>query len=104
MIPSLLASLLANSDDNTGGSIFSFLLLPLLLVGAYFLMIRPMRRRQREQVQLQSSIQVGDEVMTTSGMYGFITGIDNDVVWLEIDDDVQVRVSRGGIQRRVIRK
>ena len=46
----------------------------------YFLMIRPQRRRMREQQALQSSLEVGDEVITNSGIYGFITGFDGDVL------------------------
>ena len=39
--------------------------------------------------------------MTTSGMYGFITSFEGDIAWLEIDDNVQVRVARQAIQRKV---
>lgn len=96
---SLLGSLLAAKDD--GGSALSLLFLPLMLVGAYFLLIRPQRRRQKEQVALQRQLAEGDEVITTSGMYGFITGFDGDIVWLEIDDNIQIRVSRAAVQRKV---
>jgi len=87
--------------NNGGGSIISLLFLPLLIVAAYFLMIRPQRRRQRAAQELQRGIEIGDEVMTTSGVYGFITGFDGDIAWLEIDDNVQMRVARAAIQRRV---
>ena len=85
----------------SSGSPITFLFLPLLLVGAYFLMIRPQRKRQRAAQELQRSIDVGDEVMTTSGVYGFVTGFDGDIAWLEIDDNVQIRVARAAIQRKV---
>lgn len=97
---SLLGSLLAE-DKNSGGSALSLLFLPLMLVGAYFLLIRPQRRRQKEQVSLQRALAEGDEVLTTSGIYGFITGFDGDIVWLEIDDNIQIRVARAAVQRRV---
>ncbi len=65
----------------------------------YFFMIRPQRRRVREQQDLQRSIQVGDEVITTSGIFGTITGEDGDTrFWLEVDDDVQIRIARAAIQ------
>ena len=68
----------------------------------YFLLIRPQRRRAKEQQALQSQLEVGDEVVTTSGMYGFITGFDEgDRVWIEIDDNVQVRFARAAIQGKV---
>jgi preprotein translocase subunit YajC len=94
-------SIVASGGSSSGGSIISFLFLPLLLVGAYFLMIRPQRKRQKAAQSLQRSIEVGDEVMTTSGVYGFVTGFDGDIAWLEVDDNVQLRVARAAIQRRV---
>ena len=58
----------------------------------------------REQQELQRSIQVGDEVITTSGVYGTITGEDGEArFWLEIDDDVQIRIARAAIQGKASR-
>lgn len=93
----------SGSDSSSGGGaaliqLGIFLLIP---VGMYFLLIRPQRRRQREQAALQSSIEVGDEVMTTAGVYGFVTGFEGDIAWLEIDDNVQIRISRAALQRKV---
>jgi preprotein translocase subunit YajC len=96
---SVLALLAA--DNSGGSSLISFLFLPLMLAAAYFLLIRPQRRRQRDAASLQTSLQVGDEVITTSGLYGFITGFEGEIVWLEIDDNVQIRVLRGAVSRKV---
>jgi preprotein translocase subunit YajC len=95
----LIAQDSESSDPNLLVSLVPFLLIGLIM---YFILIRPQRKRMREQAQLQSSVGVGDEVITTSGMFGFITGEDGpDRFWLEIDDDVQVRVARAAIQRKV---
>jgi preprotein translocase subunit YajC len=96
-------ALLAADDNNGSGAaglvqIGVLLLIPLAM---YFLMIRPQRRRMRDQQAMQSALEVGDEVMTSAGIYGFITGFEDDVVWVEIDDDVQIRVNRGSLQGRV---
>jgi preprotein translocase subunit YajC len=98
-----LATILANGDSGGGGGAFlSFGILLLIPFAMYFFMIRPQRRRMREQQQLQRSIQIGDEVVTTSGVYGRISGEDGDTrFWLEIDDDVQIRIARAAIQGRV---
>lgn len=99
----LLTILAAESDSSgsAGAAIVQLGIFLLIPVAMYFLLIRPQRRRQREQAAMQSSIDVGDEIMTTSGVYGFITGFDGDIVWLEVDDNVQIRVARAAIQRKV---
>lgn len=84
-----------------GGQLASLGILLLIPLAMYFLMIRPQRRRMRDQAAMQSQLDVGDEVITTSGVYGFITGFDDDRIWLEIDDDVQVRISRAAVQGKV---
>jgi preprotein translocase subunit YajC len=94
-------SIVAASDSGSSSPLGLFV--PMILIGAamYFLMIRPQRRKMRNQAALQSSIEVGDEVMTTSGVYGFVTLIDGDIAWLEIDDNVQIRIARQALQRKV---
>lgn len=96
-----LFSIIAAESGGGGGSLVSIGVLLLIPVAMYFLLIRPQRRRQRAQQELQSSLDVGDEVMTASGIYGFITGFEDDKVWIEIDDDVQIRVNRGFLQGKV---
>ncbi len=91
----------SDSSGSAGAAVIQLGIFLLIPVAMYFLLIRPQRRRQREQAAMQSSIDVGDEVMTTSGLYGFITGFDGDIVWLEIDDNVQIRVARAAVQRKV---
>ncbi len=95
----LISALIAQESSSGGsGAIIQLLILLLIPFAMYFFMIRPQRRRMREQQELQRSIQVGDEVITTSGVYGVITGEDGDSrFWLEIDDDVQIRIARAAI-------
>jgi preprotein translocase subunit YajC len=97
-----LALVAAEESNNGGAAILQFGILLLIPFGLYFLMIRPQRKRMREQQELQRSIQVGDEVITTSGVYGTITGEDGEQrFWLEIDDDVQIRIARAAIHGKV---
>ncbi|MEM1333170.1 MAG: preprotein translocase subunit YajC [Actinomycetota bacterium] len=103
---SSIASILANADESSGGSVLSLLFLPGLLLLLYFIMIRPQRKRMREQAEqtarMQNALAVGAEVITNAGIYGTITGEDgDDVLWLEIDDDVQIRIARAAIQKIV---
>ncbi len=94
-------SILAQDSENGGGGIASLLVLLLIPFAMYFFLIRPQRKRMKEQAAMQSSLGVGDEVITSSGVYGFITGEEADLFWLEIDDDVQIRVAKAAIQGKV---
>ena len=101
---SLFVNAVLGQEESSGGasSIFSLGLLLLVPFGMYFFMIRPQRRKLREQQELQSALAVGDEVVTTSGIFGTITGEDGDSrFWVEVDDDVQIRIARAAIQGRV---
>jgi preprotein translocase subunit YajC len=103
MSTQLSHALLAAEGGGGGAAFLQLGILLLIPFAMYFFMIRPQRRRMREQQDLQNSIQVGDEVVTTSGVYGTITGEDGDTrFWLEIDDDVQIRIARAAIQGKVV--
>lgn len=95
-----LSMIIAQESDGGGsGALIQLGILLLIPFAMYFFLIRPQRRRVREQQDLQRSIQVGDEVITTSGVFGTITGEDGENrFWLEIDDDVQIRIARAAIQ------
>ena len=79
---------------------------PMLLVvwGAMFLfmwfvLIRPQRKRQKETEQLQRSIEVGDPVVLTSGMYGKVVDAVNNVLIVELGTNKSVRVP---VQRNAV--
>ena len=74
-------------------------LLPLVLLWVLF--IRPQQRRMREAQAMVASLDVGDEVITSGGIYGTITDSDDTSLWLEIADDVTVRILRGAVAQRV---
>jgi preprotein translocase subunit YajC len=79
-------------------------LIPLLLLFfvMYVLMIRPQQRRAREHQALIAAVEVGDEVMTTAGIFGTVTSIDGDIISIEISPGVVMRVARAAIGRRLV--
>lgn len=91
------ASYLAQSQG--GGLGFS---LPLLLLGVlmYFLIIRPQRKRVRNQQQLASSLEVGDQVRTIGGLLGVVVGMGDDYVILGVEDG-RIRVQRSAVAGRI---
>lgn len=75
------------------------LLLPLVvLVGMYFLMIRPQQRKMRSREAMIRSAGVGDDIATAGGVLGKIVAFEgDDVVVVEVDDDVELRIQRRAI-------
>ena len=97
----MFLTLLAASSSGSAGGLAALLPFVLIAVAMYFLLIRPQRRRMQEQRAMASAIEEGDEVMTTAGVYGFVTAIEDDVIWLEIAEGVDIRIARAAVSRRV---
>lgn len=95
-----LLSIIAATKTNSN-PILSMLPLVLIFAAMYFLLLRPQRKRQKETANLQSSIAEGDEVIMNSGIYGFVSAIEDDLLWIEIAEKVEVRVTKGSIARKV---
>ena len=74
------------------------ILLLALLVLLWALLIRPQRSRQRQQQELLTSIEPGDEILTVGGIYGIVQEIDEeDDLIVEIAEGIQVRIARRAV-------
>jgi preprotein translocase subunit YajC len=73
------------------------LIIALLFALFWFMLIRPQRTRAREQRELLSSLEPGDEIVTAGGLYGVITQVDGEVLHLEIADGLVVRTARNAV-------
>jgi preprotein translocase subunit YajC len=80
-----------------GSQIWSFLPIILIFVIFYFLLIRPQQKQKKEHQNLLANLKVGDNVLTSGGIYGRVTGLKDDKVTVEISDKVRVKVNRGHI-------
>jgi preprotein translocase subunit YajC len=77
--------------------------LMLVAMGAifYFLLIRPQQKQKREREQMLAALKRGDRVVTTGGLHGTITGLDEHKVVLRVADQVRLEFDRGAIGRVV---
>lgn len=76
-------------------------LLPLVAILAlfWFMVVRPQQRRQREVASLQQSIQVGQRVMMSAGLFGTVVSLTDDRATLEIAPGTHVEVARAAIAK-----
>jgi preprotein translocase subunit YajC len=93
----------AFAQDTTGGvaGLFNlgnpmFLMVAMLAI-FYFLLIRPQQKRQKEHKQMLANLQKGDTIFTSGGLRGRITGLDENVITMEISDKVRVKVNRNAV-------
>ncbi len=75
----------------------SFIPLILMFVIFYFLLIRPQQKRSKEHRNMISNLKKGDRIVTSGGLHGRITGLDDTTLTVEIADKVRVKVSRGNV-------
>ncbi|MGH9464954.1 MAG: preprotein translocase subunit YajC [Thermoanaerobaculia bacterium] len=80
-----------------GGALLQFL--PLLLVFGifYFLLIMPMRKRQKAHAKLLTELKKGDRVITNGGIYGEVSALEEKTVILRVADSVRIKVARSAI-------
>src|SRR4051812_6212648 len=69
----------------------------LILVIFYVVILLPMKRRQKKVQEFQDSLKAGDKIVTTSGIYGQITKVNDKSVQLQIADKVRIEVSRAAV-------
>jgi preprotein translocase subunit YajC len=77
-----------------GGDLFQIAFLVGLFVLFYFIAIRPQRKRQKEHATMVSALGKGDEVVTTSGILGKVTSLDDNYMVLNVADKVELKFQR----------
>ena len=76
------------------------IMLVLIMGMFYFLMIRPIRQREKIHDRMVEELQKGETVITAGGMYGQVERIDEDSVILKVESGATIRVTKGGILSR----
>ena len=88
---------MGGGGEGGGGGFAAFMPLILMFVIFYFLLIRPQQRKQKLHREMLSNLKKGDQIITSGGLYGKVTGISDTVVTVEIADRVRVKLARNFI-------
>jgi preprotein translocase subunit YajC len=88
---------LLQTSSTTGALIAQ--ILPILAIGLvfYFIVIAPAGKQRKKTEAMLSSLKKGDRVVTSGGIYGTIQGVEADVVYLKIAENVKIKVSRSAV-------
>jgi len=100
-----LMQFLAMAQPNAGGGGALQLLLPFILIFIvfYFFMIRPQQKKQKQHQVMINALKKGDKVVTNSGMFGIIWGIDDkeNKIVLKFGDDLKIEFLKSAIAGKV---
>ena len=82
-----------------GGGLIQFLPMIFIFVIFYFLLIAPMRKRQKKTQEMLTKLKKGDEVVTTGGIYGTVDALNDErnFVILRISDNTRIKIQRSAI-------
>ena len=80
------------------GILGSPIVMMVIVLGIFYVMLILPQQRQRKKMQaMLAALKAGDKVVTNSGIYGTINGIDGETVILKIADQVKIRILRSAI-------
>jgi len=94
-----MIDLMAMSGFSASGAngLVQFLPFALILGIFYFMILLPMKNRQKKVAAFQDALKVGDKIVTTSGVYGQITRLNEKSVQVQIADKVRIEVARSAV-------
>ena len=87
----------AGSPEGQGSSLVTFVPLILMFAIFYFLLIRPQQKKAKQHKELLGALKKGDQIISSGGLHGVVTGLTDDVVTIEVAPKVRVKISRGSI-------
>ena len=98
--PITLAGSAAQTTANGPQSMILMVVWLAVIFGAmYFIMIRPQRKKQKEEKKMRDNLQVGDEIVTIGGIYGRVISLKEDSIVIEsASDHSKLTIARWALQ------
>jgi preprotein translocase subunit YajC len=73
------------------------LILPILILIMYFMLIRPQQQRMKEHQRLLAAVDVGDDIVTSGGIYGRVSELDGDTLFLQVADGIEIKITKDSV-------
>ena len=91
------AESVAEPMATTGTSLMSLLPMILIFVIFYFFLIRPQVKRQKTIENMVNELKKGDHVVAAGGLYGSVSKIDDNILYLEIAENIKVKILKSSV-------
>ena len=93
----MLNYILAQAPAGGAGILGQVFLFGSIILIMYFFMIRPQQKKQKETKKFIEEIKKGDEVVTIGGIHGKVSSVEGDIVYIELDRGLKVKVEKSAI-------
>lgn len=93
----MLTIALLQSSAGGQAAMFNIILFGGLALIFYFFVIAPQAKQRKRTEEMLNSLSKGDQVVTTGGIYGTVQGVEGDVVYLRIAENVKIKVARSAV-------
>src|SRR3990172_2420011 len=100
----LIFAMAPQGGDGGGSLVSTIIMFGAIFLIFYFMIIRPKQKRSKEKEKLLSNLEKGDKVITSGGVHGIISGIDEKTVLLQVSDNVKMKVERSAITQVLSKK
>jgi len=87
----------AKSGSSVSSALINFLPIIAIIVIFYFLIILPQNKQKKKMEAMIKSLDKGDEVITTSGIFGTVVGVKDEYVTIKVDDNTTIRILKGAV-------
>lgn len=94
----MINTILLQAQQPQGGMGGSMIFIILILVVIWFLMMRPQRKKEKEERKFRESLQKGDRVLFSGGIYGKVHSVDTTTVEVEVSNGVIMTVEKSMVQ------
>lgn len=86
-------------QSSAGGAAIAAQILPIVAIVLvfYFIVIAPANKQRKKTQEMLSALKKGDRVVTSGGIYGTIQGVEAEVVYLKIAENVKVKIARSAV-------
>jgi preprotein translocase subunit YajC len=92
-----IQSAYAQGAPGQGDSTSFIIMMVLMFAAFYFLLIRPQQKKQKAHTALVSGLQVGDEVLTSGGILGKVTGVSEHYAIVKISDNTEIKIQKSSV-------
>jgi len=93
----LLIAMAPQGGEGGGSMVSTIIMFGAIFLIFYFMIIRPQQKKAKQREKLLSNLEKGDKVVTSGGIHGIISGLDEKTCLLQVSDNLKIKVERSAI-------